>query len=74
MNLTTGPRKPFEFSIFASLRPSHVIAVGAGVTRSVCVCIYHQNVKLMLSAIIDVVNERIFLWIKSFVPSPTRNV
>ena len=39
------------FSAFAELRPKHVITVGSSGTHSVGVCIYHQNVKLMLSAI-----------------------
>ena len=50
MNYTTGSRKPFRFSIFASLRPSHAVTVGAGGTHSVWVCIYHQNVKLEVNA------------------------
>lgn len=43
--------KAISFSAFADLRPKHVITVGSSGTHSVCVCIYHQNVKLMLSAI-----------------------
>ncbi|XP_045030450.1 uncharacterized protein LOC123472639 [Daphnia magna] len=43
--------KTFGLSAFADLRPKHVITVGSSGSHSVCVCIYHQNVKLMLSAI-----------------------
>ncbi|KAI9562528.1 hypothetical protein GHT06_009976 [Daphnia sinensis] len=43
--------KLFGLSIFATLRPAHVITVGSSGTHSVCVCVYHQNVKLMLAAI-----------------------
>jgi hypothetical protein len=35
----------------ADLRPKHVITVGSRGLHSVCVCIYSQNVKIMLSAI-----------------------
>ena len=43
--------KIFGLSVFADKRPKHVITVGASGTHTVCVCIYHQNVKLMLSGI-----------------------
>ncbi|EFX75283.1 hypothetical protein DAPPUDRAFT_108106 [Daphnia pulex] len=43
--------KTVGFSAFADLRPKHVITVGSSGTHSVCVCVYHQNVKLMLSSI-----------------------
>jgi hypothetical protein len=43
--------KTFGLSAFADLRPKHVITVGSSGSHLVCVCIYHQNVKLMLSAI-----------------------
>ncbi|KZS08330.1 Cc8L18.2-like protein [Daphnia magna] len=41
--------KTIGFSAFADLRPKHVITVGSSGTHSVCV--YHHNVKLMLSSI-----------------------
>jgi hypothetical protein len=41
----------FGFSVFASKRPANVVTVGSSGTHSVCVYVYHQNVKLMLSAI-----------------------
>ena len=37
-------------SKFCSLHPKECITVGARGTHSVCVCVYHQNVKLMLAA------------------------
>ena len=43
--------KIFGLSVFADKRPKHVITVGASGTHTVCVCIYNQNVKLMLSGI-----------------------
>jgi hypothetical protein len=43
--------KTFGLSVFMGQRPKHGITVGASGTHSVCVCIYHQNVKLMLSGI-----------------------
>ncbi len=36
------------FSKFAELRPKHCVLAGASGTHSVCVCIIHQNVKLMM--------------------------
>lgn len=36
------------FSKFASLRPQHCVLAGASETHSVCVCVYHQNLKFML--------------------------
>ena len=40
-----------SFSKFASLRPKWCIIAGPKNTHSVCVCSYHQNVKLLLSSI-----------------------
>ena len=37
-------------SSFAALRPDNYILAGANGTHSVCVCTYHQNPKLMVSA------------------------
>lgn len=39
------------FSTFASLRPKNCILAGQSGTHSVCVCIYHQNPKLQISAL-----------------------
>lgn len=36
------------FSMFASLRSSNCLVAGASGTHSVCVCIEHQNFKLMI--------------------------
>lgn len=43
---------PFKcgFSSFASLRPAHCVLAGGCGTRTVCVCLEHQNIKLMLHA------------------------
>ena len=43
--------KTFGFSLFASKRPANVVTVGSSGTHSVCVCVHHQNEKLMLSAL-----------------------
>lgn len=43
------------FSTFAKLRPKYCILAGGSGTHSVCVCIIHQNCKLLLDAI-DVEN------------------
>lgn len=45
-----NPNKKIGFSTFALLRPKWCIPVGAAGTHNVCVCTYHQNVKLMLVA------------------------
>ena len=37
-------------STFASLRPKWCVTVTSSGSHSVCVCVYHQNVKLMLDA------------------------
>src|SRR5215469_4308216 len=39
------------FSTFASLRPKNCILAGSSGTHSVCVCTYHQNAKLQISAL-----------------------
>ena len=46
-----NPKITISFSAFAKLRPKNCILAGASGTHSVCVCIIHQNVKLMLDAI-----------------------
>jgi hypothetical protein len=43
--------KIFGLSVFADQRPKHGITVGASGSHTVGVCIYHQNLKLMLSGI-----------------------
>ncbi|CAN8008965.1 unnamed protein product [Ixodes pacificus] len=37
-------------STFAGLRPSHFVLAGGSGTHTVCVCMHHQNFKLMLHA------------------------
>jgi len=41
------PGGSVSFSAFAKLRPQHCILAGARGTHSVCVCMIHQNCKLM---------------------------
>lgn len=47
----THPNDPVSFSIFCKLRPKNCILPGSSGTHSTCVCVCHQNVKLMLEAI-----------------------
>ena len=42
------PDVAIGFSKFACLRPRYCILAGASGTHSVCVCTFHQNVKLMM--------------------------
>ncbi|EFX71980.1 hypothetical protein DAPPUDRAFT_111192 [Daphnia pulex] len=55
--LTSDRLRAFGLSVFESLRPPNVITVGSSGTHSVCVCVYHQNVKLRLAAI-HITDER----------------
>ena len=47
----TYAEEKLSFSKFASLRPKWCVSAGPKGTHSVCICSYHQNVKLLLSAI-----------------------
>lgn len=42
------PQHHVGFSKFCALRPAHCVLPGASGTHSVCVCVMHQNLKLML--------------------------
>lgn len=42
------PGKKVGFSKFCQLRPKQCVLAGDSGTHTVCVCIYHQNVKLMI--------------------------
>ena len=42
------PSMKVGFSKFAELRPKNVVLPGSAGTHAVCVCTYHQNVKLMI--------------------------
>lgn len=44
------PLEKVGFSKFASLRPKECVLAGSSGTHSVCVCVIHQNPKLMLMA------------------------
>lgn len=48
---TTNTNIRIGFSKFASLRPEWCVLAGASGTHTVCVCIYHQNVKLKVAAL-----------------------
>ena len=45
------PTLKIGFSTFALLRPKWCMTVGVAGSHNVCVCTYHQNVKLMLHAV-----------------------
>ena len=45
------PDTTIGFSTFALLRPKWCVPVGSSGTHNVCVCTYHQNVKLMLACV-----------------------
>ena len=53
-----NPDKKIGFSTFPLLRPKWCIPVGVAGTYNVCVCTYHQNVKLMLVAMNSSSNYR----------------
>ena len=38
------------FTKFTELRPPNCVLAGSSGTHNVCVCVHHENVKLMLSA------------------------
>ena len=44
-------KEKIGFSTFCSLRPKWCVLVGSAGSHSVCVCTYHENVKLLLQAI-----------------------
>ena len=49
--VTENPDVKVGFSTFAMLRPKWCVPGGSSGTHNVCVCTYHQNVKLMISCI-----------------------
>lgn len=44
------PSFPIDLAKFAELRPKWCITAGTSGTHSVCVCVIHQNVKIMIDA------------------------
>lgn len=42
------PEEKVGFSKFASLRPKNCVLAGTSGTHTICVCILHQNIKLMM--------------------------
>lgn len=42
------PEIKIGFSKFCTLRPPNCVLAGSSGTHSICVCSYHQNVKLLL--------------------------
>jgi hypothetical protein len=60
-----GRKPPCGRSTFSDLRPKNVILAGPKNTHNICVCVYHQNLKLMLASIRE--NSSISLWIAKMV-------
>ena len=49
------------FTKFSMMRPENCILAGSSGTHSICVCLYHQNVKLLLLGMFE-----IYLNVKNF--------
>ena len=58
---STFPGDKIVFSKFAELRPKWCRTVDQSGSHNVCVCIYHQNVKLMLSAVNPTLRYQVLL-------------
>ena len=58
---STFPDDKIGFSKFAELQPKWCRTVGQSGFRNVCVCTYHQNVKLMLSAVNPTLRYQVLL-------------
>ena len=58
---STFPDDKIGFSKFAGLQPKWCRTVGQSDSHNVCVCIYHQNVKLMLSAVNPTLRYQVLL-------------
>lgn len=53
------PNYKISLTKFAELRPKHCVLAGSSGTHTVCVCVLHQNVKLLLNGenfIINLIN------------------
>ena len=61
MHFQSNGAAVFSFSTFCSLKPKHVKLIGGSGTHNVCVCRYHQNVHLMLSAIKGSANKNMLM-------------
>ena len=49
-----NPDLKVGFTKFSMLRPLNCILAGSSGTHSVCVCLYHQNVKLLLLGMFEI--------------------
>ena len=58
---STFPDDKIGFSKFAELRPKWFRTVGQSGSYNICVCGYHQNVKLMLSAVNPTLRYQVLL-------------
>ena len=58
---STFPDDKIGFSKFAELRPKWCRTVGQSGSQNVCLCTYHQNVKLMLSAVNPTLRYQVLL-------------
>ena len=57
------PQLQVGFTKFSLLRPLNCILAGSSGTHSVCVCLYHQNVKLLLLGMFQILNDVIFIYL-----------
>lgn len=48
---TKYPNVKIGLSKFAEFRPKYCVLAGSSGTHTVCICIYHENIKLMLKEI-----------------------
>lgn len=55
---TRHPGVKVGFTKFTQLRPNHCIKLGSSSQHNVCVCLIHQNMKLMIEGTINAVNSR----------------
>ena len=55
------------FTKFTQLRPPHCVLAGSSGTHNVCVCVHHENIKLMLNAInLQSLTEGTRLFLKNY--------
>ena len=55
------------FSKFAELRPPYCVLAGSSGTHNVCVCVHHENVKLMLASVdLNKLTENTFLVLNNY--------
>ena len=61
------PQHKTAFSIFANLRLKWCVLAGSTGTHSVCVCMFHQNVKLMMVSLKQSVKQTVSDFLSHYV-------